>query len=766
MSIPPRGRLCSRSYSRWYETDADAVRVPDCERACGRLLDFDPGAVESLANRPDGIAGDAQFEPRQPATRCGRGSPVPGVQPDVVVVVAGGDEQRPVPLLADGQVERVDVEAACGGDVGDFEVNVADVCFGWHALRIAFHRSLSERVQVEWKGIHLDATVANRPLPARPVAVHLDAVVLGVPEVQRLADVVVRGAGQLPTVLDTDESLSERGPRRDANGRMKESGVGSRACRRVWRVVQFEQRRPAGTQHRTLVVPALDVEADDGAVEVDEPVEVGHAQRDPADGRVRGECRVGVCHCPPFGSQPHSASPSLRPSPEPTEPSARRRYADAMDLRFLGGVGEVGRSALLVNGRLLLDYGMKTATPPQFPVGLSRGGGAAIDPEAVVASHGHLDHVGAIPSLLSGDRRPPVHWTPPTRELALTLARDTLKLHGGTYDCPFTRAELARVTQVSETHGYREPFEVAGHEVTFFNAGHIPGSAHVLVDDGETRLLYTGDFHTDDHRGTDAPASHTDRPGEPIRGQRLVAGTTARPAADVVVTESTYSDVSHPDRDRIEGQFAESVKTTLWEGGTVVVPAFAIGRTQEMLLICEAHDIPCYVDGMGTGVTEMLRRHPDFLRDPEALRRAKSHARFVTGRDGQRARIADENAAIVTTSGMLSGGPAMSYIPEIRRNPTNKIALTGYQVEGTPGRDLLETGSAEIDGRRMPVAAQVEQYDFSAHADREGLFAFLDSYRDARVLVVHGDRCGAFAEELRDAGVDATAPTLGDELTL
>jgi len=416
-----------------------------------------------------------------------------------------------------------------------------------------------------------------------------------------------------------------------------------------------------------------------------------------------------------------------------------------MDLRFLGATREVGRSALLVNDCLLLDYGMKTATPPQFPVAFS-GTGPTIDPEAVVVSHGHLDHVGAIPALLSGDRRPPIHWTPPTRDLTLTLARDTLKLHGGTYDCPFTETELNRVTQVSETHSYREPFHAAGHEVTFFDAGHIPGSAHVLVDDGETRLLYTGDFHTDD--------------------QRLVAGSRARPEADVVVTESTYSDVSHTDRDHLEAAFTESVKTTLWEGGTVVVPAFAIGRTQELLMVCAAHDIPCYVDGMGTQVTETLRRYPDFLRDAEALRRAKSHARVVTGRDGQRRRIVDQQTAIVTTSGMLSGGPAMTYIPAIRQNPTNKVALTGYQVEGTPGRDLVETGSAQLDGRRMPVSAQIEQYDFSAHADREGLLDFIDDYRDTRVFVVHGDRCVAFADELAADGIDASAPTLGATVTV
>lgn len=430
-----------------------------------------------------------------------------------------------------------------------------------------------------------------------------------------------------------------------------------------------------------------------------------------------------------------AAGSGYRPAdPDPTDGSGRDRYVGFMKLRFLGGADEVGRSAVLVNDSLLLDFGTLASDPPRFPVEVP-------EPEAVVVSHGHLDHVGSIPALLSGSARPPVHWTPPTRELAMLLGRDTLKLHGGTFGCPYTEADLKRVPEMSETHGYREPFLAAGHEVTLFDAGHIPGSAHVLVDDGDTRLLYTGDFHTDD--------------------QRLVSGTSERPDADVVVCESTYSDVEHESRSVMEERFAESVKTTLWEGGAVVVPAFAIGRTQEMMLICEAYDIPCYVDGMGTQVTETFRRYPGFLRDGDAFRRAKSHARFVTGRDGQRKRIADQRAAIITTSGMLSGGPAMTYVPEIRSNPVNKVTMTGYQVEGTPGRELVETGSAPFDGRILPVSASVEQYDLSAHADRDGLRAFLEPYDSDDVFVVHGDRCGAFAEELREDGFDATAPTVG-----
>jgi putative mRNA 3-end processing factor len=410
-----------------------------------------------------------------------------------------------------------------------------------------------------------------------------------------------------------------------------------------------------------------------------------------------------------------------------------------VNVRFLGGAREVGRSAILIDDSLLLDFGTKTDDPPQYPVG-------DVSPDAVVVSHGHLDHVGAIPSLLSGADRPAIHWTPPTYELAMRLAEDTLKLHGGTPLCPFTGEDRRRVPEVSETHGYREPFTAAGYRVEFFDAGHIPGSAHVLVDDGDTRLLYTGDFHTDD--------------------QRLVSATTARPDADAVVCESTYADVDHEPRDEVERRFVESVRTTLWEGGTVVVPAFAIGRTQEIMLLCAAHDIDCYVDGMGVEVTRLLRRHPEYLRDPDAVAAAKSNARTVTGRDGQRRRIADESTVIITTAGMLSGGPVVTYVPEIHANPVNKICFSGYQVEGTPGRRLLETGSAEIGGRQLRVSAQLERYDFSAHADRGGLRAFLDAYRETPVLVAHGDRCGWFAEQLRADGFDATAPELGATVEL
>jgi putative mRNA 3-end processing factor len=117
---------------------------------------------------------------------------------------------------------------------------------------------------------------------------------------------------------------------------------------------------------------------------------------------------------------------------------------------------------------------------------------------------------------------------------------------------------------------------------------------------------------------------------------------------------------------------------------------------------------------------------------------------------------------------MLLGGPVMTYVPPIRANPTNKVTLTGYQVEGTPGRSLRETDRAELDGRVVPVSAQVEWDDVSAHADREGegLLDVLGAYEDAHVLVNHGDRCEAFAAELVDAGYEASAPEVGARRTV
>ena len=228
-----------------------------------------------------------------------------------------------------------------------------------------------------------------------------------------------------------------------------------------------------------------------------------------------------------------------------------------MELTFLGGAREVGRSAVLVNDDLLVDFGVKTGEPTLYPV-------VSPSPDAVVVSHGHLDHVGALPTLMSDF--PPVYGTPPTRQLARTLGEDTLKL--GTRR--FQREDLMRLSQAWEDRGYGETFVpgTTDYDVTIHDAGHIPGSASVVIDDGKDRLLYTGDINT-------TPT-------------RLLEPAAEPPSVDTVVVESTYFEHEHTDRDELERRFVDSVRETLYEGGDVIVPVFAIGRTQEILMVFEA----------------------------------------------------------------------------------------------------------------------------------------------------------------------------------
>ncbi len=409
-----------------------------------------------------------------------------------------------------------------------------------------------------------------------------------------------------------------------------------------------------------------------------------------------------------------------------------------MKLRFLGGAREIGRSSVAVDdGRLLLDYGLEAETPTRYPVGRHR-------PEAVVLSHGHLDHVGAVPRLM--DSLPDVHASATTHELTRLLADDTLKIKKcGRW--PFNHEDVLRLSQTACVHGMEE-FTAAGYTVELHRAGHIPGSASIVVDDGDTRLLYTGDVNT--------------------RDTRLVERAEEPPSADAVVVESTYLGHEHPPRKQVEEGFARSVRETLYEGGDVVVPVFAIGRTQEILMVLYEHDVPCYVDGMGRRVTRLFRQHPDDLRNPDALKRAWNHAQEVN--PGERDRVLGQGKAVVTTSGMMTGGPVGYYARRIHSHPTNKLCLTGYQVAGTPGREAYERKRAEIDGDMLPFSAQVELHDFSAHADDSGLKQYVERAVEAgaeQVYTVHGDEheCHEFAGWIeRELGVEARAPEVGEEV--
>ena len=410
-----------------------------------------------------------------------------------------------------------------------------------------------------------------------------------------------------------------------------------------------------------------------------------------------------------------------------------------MDLKFNGACREVGRSAVLIDEKIMMDYGMKPGEVFEYPVNGAR-------PEVVLVSHAHLDHSGAVPSLM--DLEPDIFMTAPTFDLAAMLARDTLKIaeikgEAAAYDS----MDLTRFMENTNLIDTGVKFKTHGYDVEFFDAGHIPGASGIHVEGKEGKsLFYTGDINTID--------------------TRLVSGASEFPEADTLITESTYFNEDHVPRKEMESAFIDSLEDTLNLGGNVIIPAFAIGRTQEMLMLLDAHGISAHVDGMGVAAYKIMAKHPNYLRNPTHLKKAFDNARMVNGR--KRDKIQLESSVIITTAGMLNGGPVMYYLKKLYKDAKSKIMITGYQVEGTNGRMALDTGVIENDGMLQHLKIKVEQYDFSAHCGDRELKTIVKEFCDngtEDVFTMHGEDSEGFAQWINDEiGVNAHAPELGERI--
>jgi putative mRNA 3-end processing factor len=396
---------------------------------------------------------------------------------------------------------------------------------------------------------------------------------------------------------------------------------------------------------------------------------------------------------------------------------------------------------LLVNEEVLFDYGIKTGDIPEYPLN-------GMEPKVVLVSHGHLDHCGAVPNLMY--QNPEVFMTPPTADLTFLLGKDTLKLAERTLSgvSPFDPDDLQKLANRTQKIDYDKPFKSHGYRICFYNAGHIPGASGIFLESesGES-LFYTGDFS--------------------LKETRLVPGAAEFPEADTLILESTYFGEEHIPRKETEERFIESILSTIDRGGTALIPAFAIGRTQEILMLLDAHGIQAYVDGMGRDVYKILKKYPEYLKNPELLDRA--FGRAIPVKDHQRDSILKEPSVIVTTAGMLNGGPILYYLSRLYKDPSSKVLLTGYQVEGTNGRLALEHRMIETNGDVLALKPRVEQYDFSAHSgDSELKKVVKDFCRKGteRVFVMHGDKTESFAQWIsEEIGVDAYAPANGELFT-
>ncbi len=462
------------------------------------------------------------------------------------------------------------------------------------------------------------------------------------------------------------------------------------------------------------------------------------------------------------------------------------------ELTFLGATGTVTGSRFLleVQGRrILIECGLYQ----EREFAARNWDGFPVDPrsiDAVVLTHAHLDHSGYLPRLVQAGFAGPVWCTPATASLAEILWLDAARIavedarfkkrrheregrRGPHPELPlYTVADARRAIGLLRTADYRQRWSVApGVRAEFRDAGHILGSAtltlRVRARGGERSITFSGDLGR-----TSEPPLHDP---EPLA------------APDYVVVESTYGDRGHAPAD-VLGELEAVVNSTVAAGGNVVIPAFAVGRAQDVLLrrktLIDSHRIPrlmVFVDSpMATSVTALYRQYRSLL-DPElaaAFNGRRSPFEFpgltyVRSVEASKAinRIAG-STVIIAGAGMCNGGRIKHHLVTNIGRPDSTILFVGYQAQGTLGRRIVDGDNpVRILGEQRDVRARIARIDgFSAHADRDDLLRWIlaSERRPKQLFVVHGEAAAteSLVAALRERGLDAAAPEFGERVAL
>jgi len=463
-------------------------------------------------------------------------------------------------------------------------------------------------------------------------------------------------------------------------------------------------------------------------------------------------------------------------------------------LQFLGANRQVtgSRHYLRTDGaRVLVDCGMfqerkyKDLNWEPSPVPPKQ-----ID--AVLLTHAHLDHCGLLPKLVGEGFRGPILTTPATADLAEIVLRDSAEIQaedaaykrkrhrkegrkGKHPEVPlYTLSHVARAVRLLKPVGYEQPVPINDHLTAIFHdAGHILGSAMIELrvrrQDESRRLIFSGDI------------GQWDKP--------IIRDPTSFSEADYVVMESTYGDRDHAAAGDVPTQLGRIVGRTIAAGGNVVIPAFAIERTQELMyhfhqLDHEGQplDVPIFVDSpMAIDVTEVFRRHRECF-DLEAWQRITAGHPPLGFPDVTMVRSTEESkqlnrldtpAIIVATSGMCTAGRIKHHLAHNITRPESTILFVGYQAPGTLGRQILDGNSeVRIHGRQWPVRARIEQiHGLSGHADRAALHRWLAALRKPprHLFLTHGDpeASEALATHARDElGWNASVPQYQETVEL
>ncbi|MFP4229984.1 MAG: beta-CASP ribonuclease aCPSF1 [Candidatus Nanohaloarchaea archaeon] len=437
----------------------------------------------------------------------------------------------------------------------------------------------------------------------------------------------------------------------------------------------------------------------------------------------------------------------------------------------LGGFRQVGRSCVLIQteeSNVLLDAGInpgaESGSSENFPY-LNAPELDLKDLDAVVVSHAHMDHVGMIPYLYKMGYEGPLYCTEPTRDMMIMLTLDYIGLaHSENNSAPYDSSAIKKAVKRTITPDYGEVTDITPDmRLTLKNSGHIIGSAltHIHVGEGLHNILYTGDYNYD-------------------TTETLRAADTDFQRVETMITESTYGgrDDEQTPREEANKKFLSKVKQTLNKGGKVIIPVFAVGRSQEVLALLADEmdrsyfDYNVYIDGMINDANALHTAYPEFLSKKIQDKVHKDNSPFLKdnikaiGSHAERKQVYDDDACIIlTTSGSITGGPVMSYLEKEASNPENALIFVGYQFAGSLGRKIQEgADEVEINGEKVEVNLDTSTVSgFSAHSDRGQIINFAKNLRSTpnKILTNHGEKknCFSLASTLHKIlNIDTSAP--------
>ncbi len=416
-----------------------------------------------------------------------------------------------------------------------------------------------------------------------------------------------------------------------------------------------------------------------------------------------------------------------------------------MNISFLGGAREVGGSCILVriyNRNILMDCGIRQSSSkdalPDFKSIQEQGG-----IEAIIISHSHMDHIGSLPIISKEYPLARIYTTKMTKDLMRVLLYDSLKIMNNREgEIPlYAEADVKNMLNNIFTINYMVELPIFEDvKLTFYTAGHIAGAACVYITTPEGSLFYSGDFS--------------------VFSQKTVEGLKVpRLRPDVAIFEATYGDRLHSNREVEEERLIDIINECRQKKGKMLIPAFALGRSQEVLLTIKKalnknilKDIKVYVDGMIRDINRTYKLNPLYLRNSLGKKILRGIEPFyddniipVDNKSREKILKQEESLVIVSSSGMLTGGYSQYYAEKIAPMENGYIVMTGYQDEESPGRKLLDLLKEEkdkklhINDKTIPVNCKVKNIGLSAHSDKSEIKSLINFLSPRNIFIVHGN---------------------------